>query len=61
MRRKNIYGKNKDVLVTCARICENERFGLVFAKAGSINSGTGELIKAAKQGSYTVSSYYRKK
>ncbi len=23
-------------------ICENERFGLVFVKTGSINSGTGE-------------------
>ncbi len=26
-------------------LCENERFGLVFVKTGSINSGTGFVLK----------------
>jgi hypothetical protein len=40
-------------------LSENERFGLVFVKTGSINSGTGlHVMKAVKEHAVTVSSGY---
>jgi hypothetical protein len=35
-------------------LSENERFGLVFVKTGSINSGTGQVVRSSGQAAWTV-------
>jgi hypothetical protein len=38
------FRENKPKTLVVYSVIENERFGLVFAKTGSIISGTGEYI-----------------
>ncbi len=39
-------------------VIQNERFGLVFAKTGSIISGTGEILKSGPTGKARISVSY---